>query len=231
MALRDQWSGNESDSPPAPDVPARLARHGPIAASPASAVAVDQLSDLELVDGIRSADEGCFNLLYDRYYRRVHGFARARLRNGADAEEVVQDTFTAVFCSIDSFRGQSSLLSWIYGIARNTVNNYVRRSKAHEVRVERAEAELQRSEHSMAFCTPEQNLELQRCQQVLQDQLDAIPAWHAEVFVMRHVDGLPIDAIAHATERSNDAVRSSLYRVKRLLVDAAESGRVGLPGP
>ncbi len=183
-------------------------------------------SDLELVEGIQRADEVCFNLLYERYYRRVYGLARTRLRNASDAEEVVQDTFTAVFRFIDSYRGQSSLLSWIYGIAKNTVNNYVRRARAHEARLERAELEMDRSEHSMAFCTPEQSLDLRRCVQALQDQLDAMPSWHAEIFVMRHLEGMPIDEIASVTDRSNDSVRSSLYRVKRLLVGAAESGLV-----
>ena len=49
---------------------------------------------------------------------------------------------------------------------------------------------------------------------------------HAEIFVMRHLEGMPIDEIAERTDRSNDAVRSSLYRVKRLVVDAVDSGSV-----
>ena len=228
MALQQTWS-RIRPQPEDRSHPTDRGRKRSPANGDAGSDGPDRLSDLELVEGIRSGDESCFNLLYDRYYRRVHGFARARLRNGADTEEVVQDTFTAVFCSIDSFRGQASLLSWIYGIAKNTVNNYVRRAKAHEARVERAESELERSEAPMAFCTPEQSLELQRCQEVLQEQLDALPAWHAEVFAMRHLEGLPIDAIAHATERSNDAVRSSLYRAKRLLLGAAETGRASAP--
>jgi len=70
-------------------------------------------SDQELLEGIRRSSEADFNLLYDRYFQRVFGFVYSRLRNRADTEEVVQETFTAVFYSIDAYRGQSSLLSWI----------------------------------------------------------------------------------------------------------------------
>lgn len=177
-------------------------------------------SDSELIEGIRASNEADFNLLYERYFPRVYSFAYLRLRSRADTEEVVQDIFTAVFRSIDAYRGQSSLLAWIYGIAKNTVNNHIRRAKAHEQRIERAEAELLRSSCSVAACTPEESLNLRRCEETIQERLGSLADWHTEVFVMRHFEDLPIDEIAQRVSRSNDAVRSSLYRVKKMLVEA-----------
>ena len=178
-------------------------------------------SDQEIIEGIRFANEADFNLLYERYFQRVYSFAYMRLRNRADAEEVVQETFTAVFKSIDAYRGRSSLLSWIYGIAKNTVNNHVRKAKAHEARIERAELEIQ---HNLAPCTPEESLNLQRCTDAIQERLSSIADWHVEVFVLRHMENMSIGEIARRMSRSNDAVRSSLYRVKRLLVEAVDPG-------
>jgi RNA polymerase sigma-70 factor (ECF subfamily) len=180
-------------------------------------------SDAQLIEGIRRADQADFAVLYDRYFARIYSFAYARLRNHADTEEVVQETFVAVFRSIDAYRGQSSLLSWIYGIAKNTVNNTIRRSRAHEQRVERAESELTRSAHSLDACTPEEHLSLRRYQDAIQERLAMVPDWHHEVFVLRHVENLPIGEIARRVSRSNDAVRSSLYRIKRMLVEAVDS--------
>ena len=128
----------------------------------------------------------------------------------------------AVFRSIDAYRGQSSLLSWVYGIAKNTVNNHIRRARAHDHRVERAESELVRSAHSLDACTPEEHLSLRRYQDAIQDRLANVADWHHEVFVLRHVENLPIGEIARRVSRSNDAVRSSLYRVKRMLVEAVD---------
>ena len=176
-------------------------------------------TDQELVAGIRRAIEPDFNLLYERYFQRVYGYAYQRLRNRADAEEVVQETFTAVFRSIDAYRGQSTLLSWIYGIAKNTVNNHLRRAKAHEQRMERAEFALQNNAGLAAY-TPEEQLNLRRCEDAIQQELSSVADWHAEVFRLRHVEDLSIGEIARRVSRSNDAVRSSLYRMKRMLVEA-----------
>jgi RNA polymerase sigma-70 factor (ECF subfamily) len=181
-------------------------------------------SDSDLLEGIRRSSEADFNLLYERYFQRVYGFAYSRLGNRADAEEVVQETFTAVFRSVDSFRGQSSLLSWIYGIARNTINNHLRRAKTEGLRLQRAELELQDCwSSSLGSCTPEDHLNLQRGAEVINERLASLASWQAEVFVLRHQENLPIDEIARRMSRSNDAVRSSLYRVKRLLVEAVSS--------
>jgi RNA polymerase sigma factor (sigma-70 family) len=179
--------------------------------------------DADLLAGIRAGSEADFNQLYDRYFHRVFSFVYSRLRNRADAEEVTQETFTAVFRSVDAYRGRSSLLSWIYGIAKNNVNNHVRRARAHQMRIERAELELQRSSESIDACTPEEHLNLRRCEDLIAERLGSVADWHAQAFVLRHLENLPIAEIARRVSRSNDAVRSSLYRVKRLLIEAVDS--------
>jgi RNA polymerase sigma-70 factor (ECF subfamily) len=182
----------------------------------------DIRSDLDLVEAIRRGDRQSFDTLYDRYFQRVFNFAYARLRNRADAEEVAQDTFTVVFRSIEAFKGESSLLSWIYGIARNTVNNQIRRCRAHEQRVERAQVDVLGSGRVHDGFTPEDRLNFRRCADKVAEALTSVTSWQAEVFVMRHFDNLPIQEIADRTCRSNDAIRSSLYRVKRLVVEAID---------
>jgi RNA polymerase sigma-70 factor (ECF subfamily) len=178
-------------------------------------------SDAALVAGIRKGSEADFNRLYERYFQRVYTFAYIRVRNHADAEEIAQEAFTAVFRSIDGYRGQSSLLSWLYGITKNTVNNHLRRVKAREVWLERAEPGLWVT-HAASTATPEEELSLRRYADAIHQRLDSVAEWQVEVFVLRHLEDLPIREIARRTARSNDAIRSCLYRVKRLLVEAGD---------
>lgn len=180
------------------------------------------LADAELVEGIRRGSESHFRELYERYFQRVYNFSYLRVRNHADAEEIVQETFTAVFRSIEAFRGQSALLSWIYGIAKNTVNNHLRRSKAKDGWLEQVEADVVQPSVSFSSCNPEEQLSMRRYAEAINQRLGSISQWQAEVFLLRHVENLPIQEIARRTERSSDAIRSSLYRVKRLLVEASE---------
>lgn len=182
------------------------------------------LSDQELLEGIRRSSEAHFNELYVRYFQRIYNFVFARIRNHADAEDVVQETFTAVFRSFQNYRGQSSLLSWIYGIAKNTVNNTLRRNRTQGMRLEQMDPEVLRPLDSLATCTPEEQLGIQRFADAINSCLRSVSAWQAEIFVMRHMENLSIREISERTDRSSDAIRSSLYRVKRLLVEASETG-------
>lgn len=178
------------------------------------------LSDLDLVDGIRSGSEFHFNELYRRFFQRIYNFTYVRIRNHADTEELVQEAFTAVHRSIGNYRGRSSLLAWVYGITKNTVNNHLRRAKNQEERFEQARPRLSQAPSRLAGCDPEEQLALQRYATAIKDCLESVTPWQAEVFVLRHIENLPIQEIAQRTHRSNDAIRSSLYRVKRLLVEA-----------
>jgi len=179
------------------------------------------LSDQELLEGLRRASEPHFNELYARYFQRIYNFVQGRIRNHADTEEIVQETFTAVFRSVERYRGQSSLLSWVYGVAKNTLNNHLRRARARDEKIERAEPELARPPSSLASCTPEEQLHLRRYAAEIHARLESVADWQAEAFVMRHLHDLSIGEICERTQRTSDAVRSSLYRIKRLLVEAA----------
>ncbi|MDP7433189.1 MAG: RNA polymerase sigma factor [Myxococcota bacterium] len=201
-----------------------MSRKALVVAKSKTRTLVAQASDRELVDGVLRSSEEHFNALYERYFQRVYSFVYLRLRNHADSEEVVQEVFTAAFRSVGSWKGTASFSSWLYGIAKNTANNHIRRSKAQDLRIERAQSEQIHSHVSFGHSTPEDFLNLHRCEDTLRERLQSISTWHAEAFVLRHFEDLSIDEIAAKVLRSNDAVRSSLYRTKKLLVEAMGSG-------
>jgi RNA polymerase sigma-70 factor, ECF subfamily len=173
-------------------------------------------SDERLVDGIRCGSERHFRALYDRYFQRVYAFIYSRVHNRSDAEELAQECFTAVFRSISGYSGRSTPLAWMYGIAKNTVNNHIRRMRSQSERIEAVRGEITSAEGGS---TPQEDLEMRRLLRQMDEQLRSVTQWQAEVFWMRHVEDLSIDQIARRMDRSSDAIRSSLYRVKRLLVE------------
>jgi RNA polymerase sigma-70 factor (ECF subfamily) len=197
-----------------------------------SDVSLREQSDLQLLAGLRVASEPHFNELYNRYFQRIYSFVYTRMRNHADTEEVVQETFTAVYRSFESYRGTSSLLSWIYGIARNTLNNSLRRTKTEGQRLNALHPEALWSPSALGDCTPEEHLSLRRYAQAIRDRLETVAEWQSEIFAMRHLQNMSIREICDRTNRSSDAIRSSLYRVKRLLFETAEiaSADAGPPG-
>ena len=184
-------------------------------------VPLSELSDQELLEGLRAQNELHFSELYNRYFQRIYNFVFARMRNHAETEEVVQETFLAVFRSFENYRGQSSLLSWIYGIAKNTTNNHLRRAKSQSERIDLADEEDLVPRVSLGEGMPDEQLDMQRFGHLLAERLEGVVDWQAEIFEMRHFENLSIPEISERTSRSSDAVRSSLYRVKRLFFEAA----------
>jgi len=148
----------------------------------------------------------------------------ARVRDHADAEELAQESFVAVFRGIAGYSGRSTPLAWIYGIAKNTVNNHRRRQRTQTERADAAGPEALHSTSAEWRSTPLDDFEMRQSLRRMDERLHSVTGWQVEVFWLRHVDDLSIDEIAARLDRSNDAIRSSLYRVKRLLSEGGDGG-------
>jgi RNA polymerase sigma-70 factor (ECF subfamily) len=93
-------------------------------------VSGDRASDRDLIERLRARDDDAASELAERYSARIRQLALRHVRNEEDADEVVQDVLLKVCRSIDSFRGDSALSSWIYRITFNTSISRVRTTKA-----------------------------------------------------------------------------------------------------
>lgn len=193
-----------------------------IVAESAPAERAEDPNEQLLLVGLREGSAAHFDELYTRYFKRIYTFAFARVHNHADAEEIAQETFIAVLRSIDAYSGRSSLLSWIYGIAKNTANNHLRRQKSNQERLDTLDPEIGGPAPSLATADPGECFDMQVYADVLESKLGTLADWQVEIFCMRHLENLSIPEICDRTKRSSDAVRSSLYRVKRLFFEAAE---------
>lgn len=188
------------------------------------------LDDHALFDQLRAGNELAFSVFYERYRSLIYSFILQRVRNHADAEELVQETFAAVFLSIGRYSGKAAPLAWVYGVAKNTTYNRLRLQKRRTERMAEIHGDpLSRLGDNISE-NPEAQMECRRTLEELCTRLEMMRPWQIEVFVLRHVDNLPIREIAARVNRSNDAIRSSLYRMKRHLT--AQGGRSArLPRP
>jgi RNA polymerase sigma-70 factor (ECF subfamily) len=88
---------------------------------------VDHLNDEELVGRARTRDELAVRTITRRYNRRLFRVARSILRDDAEAEDVVQETYVRAFTGLDMFRGDAAFGTWITRIAMNETLGRVRR--------------------------------------------------------------------------------------------------------
>jgi RNA polymerase sigma-70 factor (ECF subfamily) len=187
------------------------------------AVAVETLpeADETLIQRVTRGDGEAFEVLYERYLPRVYGYVRKRLQNRADVEEAVQDVFFAVFSSLESFRGEAPFAAWVLGIARRTVANRFKKKRHPMVPLEAEEPEtvdlmiplLQR------IATPLEHYEcrerLSRLESTAERQLSSE---QRELFELHHLHHVPIGDIAVSMRKTEDAVKSNLYRARKVLL-------------
>src|ERR1700750_700176 len=70
-----------------------------------------------------------FLALYDRYFDRVLGYVRLRIRDAATCEDVTSTVFTTALAQLGRFRGDGSFAAWLFQIARNAVRDAHRRPR------------------------------------------------------------------------------------------------------
>jgi RNA polymerase sigma-70 factor (ECF subfamily) len=91
--------------------------------------AAPETPDDDLVARARDGDFAAFEELVRRHQRRVFALALGIVRNPAEAEEVVQETFLSSFSHLDSFRGDARFSTWIYRVASNHALMRLRKKK------------------------------------------------------------------------------------------------------
>src|SRR5205807_5361033 len=95
-----------------------------VVASPVHVRAVDP--DAELVAAARE-EPRAFLALYDRYFDRVLGYVRLRIRDAATCEDVTSQVFTTALAQLQRLRAEGSFAGWLFQIARNAVRDVQRR--------------------------------------------------------------------------------------------------------
>ncbi len=173
-------------------------------------------SDRELVDEILDGNREHFDLLYECYFPRVYRFALKRLGDPAEAEDVAQDVFMTLLSALPSYQGQSSLLVWIFGITRNTVNRRFRRPRPRVEPLEEGGALDVAGREAPTDESVEARRMLSRCQEIIESQLTPL---QRRIFLLKHLRRQPIRSIAEVLGTSEDAVKANLYRMRRAIAE------------
>lgn len=180
-------------------------------------------SDYDLVERVRAGDAAAFELIMRRHNRRLFRLARSVLRNGAEAEDVVQETYVRAFARLPDFNGPDGFSAWLARIACNEALGRVRSGKRvvslHDYAGDRdGDGEIRHVEAmTSSHPDPERltgNGELRR---LLEDAIDALPDDFRTVFVLRAVEGMSVAETAEALSIPPETVKTRFHRARRRL--------------
>ena len=176
----------------------------------------DKDDDLLIVQRVQAGDKLAFNLLVNKYHRRVARLLTRMVRNQEDIEDVVQETFIKAYRAIGNFRGDSAFYTWIYRIAINTAKNLlVTQGRRPSTLKESNDGDSETFEDNAALSnidTPESLYQTKQIGEAVNEAMAALPEELRSAIVMREIDGLSYEEIAAAMDCPIGTVRSRTFR-------------------
>jgi RNA polymerase sigma-70 factor (ECF subfamily) len=181
-------------------------------------------NDAELISHCRAGDPAAVETLVRAHQTFVYRLALSMLDDPAEADEATQETFVAAIRRLDSFRGDSTLTTWLYAIALNVCRGRLRKRRVRERLAQtlhmQFRADLETQPHAeQVVAERETNEALWRAVSSLDDGL-------REVVVLRYYHELRLADVAKAVGVSERTVRARLYaayeKMRRVLQETIE---------
>ena len=181
-------------------------------------------NDLELLKCLRAGDNGCYEILVRRFGPQVLATAKRYLRSDADAADCFQDTFLAVFESIDKFEQRSKIGTWIRGV---TVNQCLMRIRAqgrrqeepieHLLPVFNENGDRVHSDSSSRMSAIGELIDTSQMTKIVREKINELPDTYRVMLLLRDIDGYSTREAAVILGINENAAKTRLHRARSAL--------------
>lgn len=182
------------------------------------------LRERMLLRRLRERDERAFRELVAEHRDRVFNLTFRMLGNRAEAEDVAQEVFIAVFKTVDTFREESKLSTWIYRVAVNHCKNRIkylaRRQQRDHTELDETTVEPGDGAGPAAPTQPrrpDRQVEAAQLDGVIQQAIAALDEDSRTLVVLRDLEDLSIEEICEITGLPDGTVKSRLHRARLAL--------------
>ncbi|AOB31378.1 RNA polymerase subunit sigma [Bordetella sp. H567] len=175
--------------------------------------------DLALARRIAGGDAAAFELMMRRHNRRLYRLARGTLRSDMEAEDALQEAYFQAYRSMDKFRGESSLFTWLSRLLLNECFGRLRKYERRDRLVPIA-ADIEREADAMASADsnpPYHAAARTELRALLEARLDQLPEAYRTVFMLRSVEEMTVEETAACLCIPEATVRSRHFRANALL--------------
>ena len=182
-----------------------------------------RVDDRELISRSRRGDEGAFRALVERYEPRVAATVIGMLGSGDEAEDVGQETFIRLYRSLDRFRGDASLGTYVTRIAINLSLTALKRRKRWTSRFVRQDDGAREVPDRAG--DPRDDLDREDTALRVRQAVDRLSPKHRAVVVLRMIDGYSTREAAEILGVPPGTVMSRLARAMERLESELEAFR------
>jgi RNA polymerase sigma-70 factor (ECF subfamily) len=165
-------------------------------------------------------DARAFEQIMRQHNRMLFRTARAILGDDSEAEDALQEAYVQAYHSLESFRGDAKLSTWLARIVANEALMRLRKQKrrAEIVPIQPAAGqELEQVSDTDMNNAPDTSAERKEMRLLLEAQIDALPDAYRTVFMLRAVEELSVEETADVLEIPQATVRTRFFRARSLL--------------
>ena len=183
----------------------------------------DREIDRQLVARAQRGDKQAFELLVEKYQRKLARLLSRFIRDPAEVEDVTQEAFIKAYRALPAFRGDSAFYTWLYRIGINTAKNYLmamgrRAPTSTEVEAEEAEG-FEEGEQLRDINTPESLLLSNEIAETVNATIEKLPEELRKAIQMREIEGMSYEDIAQAMDCPIGTVRSRIFRARDAIAE------------
>lgn len=171
--------------------------------------------DREILQKILQKDEKVLYEFYQEHKKPLLQFITKHLNDSDAAEEVLQDTFLGFIESLRDFRGQSSLKTFLYSIAKNKVVDKLRKKKLKQIFFSHVPSFFV---ESFAAVFLDEELDRKHLTKKIEGVFGKLPNDYAEVLRLKYREGYKVAEIAKRIKLSFKATESLLFRARKAFI-------------
>jgi len=191
---------------------------------------LENLSEGEALRLARQGDSAALDILYRRHNQRVYALCLSMVKNPAQAEDLMQDTFVAVLRGIREFRGQSAFSTWLHRVTRNTVLMGFRKRRVQETSLdEMTDPENQRDHTPVEFGAADARLEATADRMLLQKAVRRLSRGFRATLLLHDLHGYEHSEVAEmlgcATGTSKSQLHKARLRVRKIIGKSLKSNK------
>jgi RNA polymerase sigma-70 factor, ECF subfamily len=183
----------------------------------------DREIDRQLVERAQRGDKRAFELLVEKYQRKLARLLSRFIRDPAEVEDVTQEAFIKAYRALPAFRGDSAFYTWLYRIGINTAKNYLmalgrRAPTSTEVEAEEAEG-FEEGEQLRDINTPESVLLSNEIAETVNSTIEQLPEELRTAIQLREIEGMSYEDIAQVMNCPIGTVRSRIFRAREAIAE------------
>lgn len=179
------------------------------------------MTEQELIQKVLQKDQMAFSLLVKEHKSLVFNTAMGFVHNKENAEDITQDVFVKLWTSIETFKGESKLSTWLYRITVNLSINYINKNKIKRLFNNIDDADNENGHKSeitdKSTDSVDDNFIQKEHSKVLKLAINSLPRRQKTAFVLNKYEDLSYKDISEIMELSISSVESLLHRAKKNL--------------